>query len=250
MYSYGAKKQNRLVFMSSLPVVSPTISSFWEKVESVETQYKPEKPLIIRHKKVADRADELQIEMFHSCTRPDNFMTIFFDRPPQRVLDLGCGLGANSVTLVKKGSYVCGIDNDADLLNKYLIRTREVSCKSENIRLRRADITKLETYREYEKTFDLVIAVDVLPYLSPRDLRRTMEKIRDCMSERAHLVSTIFTVEGTPPHAIELGSKLGGHFYEGGIDFVSALLSESGFAINNLEVRDEGAIRFLATKIG
>jgi SAM-dependent methyltransferase len=240
------KYQTSLGFMSA-PIGSST--AFWGKVTAVETEYTPEAPVILMGKTLASRAKDYRTEMFHYCSSPNPATLSFRRNPPQRVLDLGCGRGANTLAMIKKGSYVCGIDTDGDLLSEFFKKIRMEGCKPENARLRCADITKLETYREYGKTFDLVFAVDVLPYISPKDLRATMEKIRDCMSERAHLVGTIFITEDTDRATLEVGRQLGGHFYEGGMDFVISLLEACGFKIEQLESRGSCGISFTVIKI-
>ena len=231
--------------MSSL---STTSSTFWRNIETVETAYRPDEPIFVDGRKVTNRAKDLRSEMFSSCARTEEFIINFFNKSLRRVLDLGCGIGANSLALAKQGTYVCGIDIDGDLLNKYLIKSKEIGCKSEDLRLRLCDLTKLETFKEYEKTFDLVVGVDILPYLPPKELRRTMEKIQDCITPKGYFVGTIFTPETFDPMMIEFSTKLGVHFYDGGLEFTKQLLENSGFEIKQLRVREEGGISFVARK--
>lgn len=235
--------------MSSLSSSSST-SPFWKKIEDVETLYDPEAFLPVRGQKDPVKAEFLQKQMFHFCGAMDIITTLFwlFGTPPKRVLDLGCGRGSNTLPMAKKGSYVCGIDTDSDLLSKYRKSASDSGCESQNIRLRLADITKLDTFREYEKTFDLVVAIDTIPYLPPKSLRETMRKIKECMSKGAWFVGTIFLREETPPHILEMSTRLGSHFYEGGIPFVATLLQKSGFAVNHILFLSPGRISFSALK--
>ncbi len=233
--------------MTSLAGVS-SADSFWERIEAVKTEYKPDEPVVVSGKMIADRASKLYAEMVSSCTSSEEFMGVFFGKPPKRVLDLGCGMGANSIKLIKAGSYVCGIDREGDLLTKYLRNVKNEGCPTDNFRLRCCDLTKLETYREYEKPFNLVAAVDILPYIAPKNLRATMAKIRECLSEGGHFVGTIFTVESMNSALLELMPKLGAHCYEGGESFVLELLSKSGFEVKRCIQRDEGGFSFIASR--
>ncbi len=232
--------------MSSL---SRLRGDFWRGVEETFSGYKPEEPVVIRGRTVCDKAKELQKKMFSSCNKSEEYVKIFLrtlPELPKRVLDLGCGIGSNTRWMTKSGAHVTGIDSDGDLLDQYLKICRRKECPIENVRLRLCDITRLESYGE---NFELVVAVDILPYVEPTSLKSVMEKIRNCMANGAILIGTIFTTDdGGDSSAMELTCKLGGHYYLGGKDFVSELLSRSGFLLNEVRLRPEGGVSFIASK--
>jgi predicted TPR repeat methyltransferase len=100
----------------------------------------------------------------------------------------------------------------------------------------------------YGGPFNLVVAIDILPYVPPTTLRSTMEKIQQCLEDRGILIGTIFTTDAAPPAVRELLGQLGAHFYENGSEFITQLLAYSGLTVVELERREEGGFRFKAEK--
>jgi cyclopropane fatty-acyl-phospholipid synthase-like methyltransferase len=217
---------------------------FWQRVEKTDSLYEPDSAVIIKGKRFADRAEDLRNEMFRACTRTEPFAEEFFKSPPAKVLDLGSGIGSNSRPMAKNGAHVSAIDNSIELLQFFSTRSVMDGCPEKNIRLRRGDITTMKTYGE---DFNLVLATDILPYVSPKNLHSTMEKIQKCLAEKGILIGTIFTTNSDPAMR-EFISNLGGHFYEGGRKFTEELLEHSGFLIEKIEKREEGGYRFKAIK--
>ncbi len=219
-------------------------NSFWVRVGSTESGYAPEDPIITQGKLLAARAEDLRNEMFESCTKTEQFVTEYFMDPPKRVLDLGSGIGANTRPMAKRGAHVTAIDSSRKLLQAFSAQCITDQCPNENIRLLRGDITTMESYG---KNFELVVAVDILPYIAPKDLRPTMEKIQKCLADNGILIGTISTTNINPTMRTFMG-KMGTHFYEGGREFAEQLLTNSGFSVEKIEEREEGGYRFKATK--
>jgi len=217
--------------------------TFWEQVARTKSAYQPNDPVIIQGKKLGNKAEELQKEMFSSCNLVEKYAKEFFKKPPVKVLDLGSGIGANSRPMTLNGAHVTAIDSSRELLEKYSYLSQKDGCPAKNIRLRRGDIT---TMPSYDKDFDLVVAVDVLPYIPPKDLLSTMRKIHACLLDKGTLVGTIFTTDAAPMERLLMG-QLGAHFYEGGLDFAKNLLENSGFSTEKLEATDSGC-RFKAVR--
>ncbi|MDE3046083.1 MAG: class I SAM-dependent methyltransferase [Verrucomicrobiota bacterium] len=212
-------------------------------IAQTESQYRPNDPVIILGTLAGNKAEELQKEMFHSCNRVEKYAAEFFYKPPTKVLELGSGIGANSRLMARNGAHVTAIDNSRELLQEYSNLSQKEGCPAKNIRLRRGDIT---TVASYGADFELVIAVDILPYIAPKDLQSTMQKIYACLFDKGTLVGTIFTTK-TEPMARLLMGQLGAHFYEGGSDFARDLLENSGFSVEKLEETESG-YRFKAVK--
>lgn len=217
---------------------------FWGEVAKTSTTYSPDSAIIVQGKRIAESAKCMQLEMFNSCNAVDDFAQRLFSSPPKKILDLGAGIGANTLPMAKSGAHVTAIDQSRELLTAFSKRSITVGCPKENLRLRRGDITAMESY---EGPFDLVVAIDILPYVPPTMLRSTMEKIQQCLEERGILIGTILTSED-PPVLRECLGQLGAHFYENGSEFVSQLLDYSGFTAVELEARPEGGYRFRAEK--
>ncbi len=228
---------------------------FWDSVEKTESGYVPGDPIIINRQRVANNAEDLRNVMFKSCTTIERFATEFFTEPPKRVLDLGAGIGANTRPMAKRGAHVTALDSSRELLAIFSQQCVAESCPNVNIRLRLGNITTMESYGE---NFQLVVAVDILPYIAPKDLHSTMKKIQKCLADKGILIGTIFTTDDGPDNGTidpmekskrTLMRKLGAHFYEGGREFTEQLLTQSGFSVIKIEKRAEGGFRFKAVKV-
>ena len=140
-------------------------SPFWEIVEKTPFTFEPESPVIIQGRQLVSRAQDMREEMFNFCIASEKFAVEFFAKPPKRVLDLGSGMGVNTVNMAKNGAHVTAIDSSKGLLEEFSRISVAAGCPAENIRLRCGDITKMDSYGE---GFDLVVAVDILPYIAPK----------------------------------------------------------------------------------
>lgn len=217
---------------------------FWGEVEKTKVTYSPESAVLVQGKKIAENAKSMQMEMFKACTKTDLFARRLFSSSPMKVLDLGAGLGVNTLPLAKSGSHVTAIDQSRELLEAFSKNSSAIDCPGENLRLCRGDIT---TIGSYGGPFNLVVAIDILPYIPPTTLRSTMEKIQLCLEDRGILIGTIFTTDEHPV-VREFMGQLGAHFYENGSEFVTQLLQYSGFTVVELEARSEGGFCFKAEK--
>lgn len=217
---------------------------FWGEVAKTTVTYSPESAVIVQGKRIAENAKSMQMKMFSACTETDRFARRLFSSPPMKILDLGAGIGVNTLPMAKSGAHVTAIDQSRELLTAFSKNSVTIGCPSENLRLRRGDITTMESY---DGPFNLVVAIDILPYVPPTTLRSTMEKIQQCLEDRGILIGTIFTTDD-PLVVREFMGQLGAHFYENGSKFVTQLLEYSGFTAVELEARPEGGFRFRAEK--
>lgn len=224
--------------------VTTASKDFWCGVEKTKMIYSPESAVYFQGEKVEESAKEKRMESFRTCSNVHHFVGRLFSKPPMRVLDLGSGIGANTLPMAKFGAHVTAIDESRELLKAFAEKSVAVGCPSNNLRLRRGDITTMESY---DGPFDLVVAIDILPYVPPATLRSTMEKIHKSLEERGLLIGTIFTTR-FPPLVREHMEQLGACFYENGSRFVTQLLQYSGFTVMELEERPAGWFHFIAEK--
>lgn len=227
----------------SSAITSKTL--FWGALQKMEGIYSPKSPVIVQGKMLAMHAESMQMDMFRACDAVDHFAKKLFSNPPRRILDLGAGIGANTLPMAKSGAHVTAIDRSQELLETLRKRSIEARCPQENLQLLCADITTMESYGG---PFNLVLAIDILPYVPPKMLHHTMEKIQRCLEDRGTLIGTIFTTKASPVIR-EMMGKLGAHFYENGTDFTTKLLQYSGFTVVELEARSEGGLCFRAEKL-
>ena len=215
---------------------------FWAELEKVRDNYEPNR--IIRVRGMGTTVESTRAEMFEKCNQVHYLVHELFSNPPKRILDLGSGKGSNTLPMAKTGAHVTAIDKAKTLLESFAKKSVEIGCPAENLRLRCGDIVAM---RSYEGPFDLVVAVDVFPYIPAAQLRSTMEKIHSCLAERGILIATIFTT-GLPLPIRTFMGQLGTHFYENKREFVTQLLEHSGFKLVKLEVSDGDTFHFKAEK--
>ena len=227
-----------------LLAVSPTSEElFWEAVLETSSKYVPDSAIVINGKTVTENSADLQRKMFASCTLPDRFAEEFFASPPSTVLDLGAGIGANSLLMAKNGADVTALDSSLELLTTYAAKASKVYGFG-TIELYHSDITMINSYGG---PYKLVLAVDVLPYLPSNQLKATMEKIHKCLEDGGLFIGTIFTTDKEPLKQ-EIMERLGAHCYKGE-NFAEQLLLYSGFTPLEIEKRKEGGISFKAQKL-
>ncbi len=220
------------------------IELFWNEVAKKSSHFDPEAIVVINGKKMGN-ASESQRKMYSSCTMTDIFAAQHFANPPKRVVDIGCGLGVNSIPMALGGAHVTAIDSSEESLKTFQRFCKKASCPSANVRLVKGNLV---TISSYFGPYDLALVIDTLPYIPPANLRSTIDKIHACLADGGLLIGTIFT-EGTDPNVIEFMEKLGAHFYPNETTFVTNLLQYSGFKVLKLEEREHGGFRFKARKI-
>jgi 2-polyprenyl-3-methyl-5-hydroxy-6-metoxy-1,4-benzoquinol methylase len=99
---------------------------------------------------------------------------------------LGCGIGANSIPLLKKNWKVTAIDLFEDSLHNLHKKAAKLSAR---VNLIRGDIKTLP----FEKNeYDLILAVDVLPYTPAIDLVAMMKKIYEALKPNGIFIGTFF----------------------------------------------------------
>ncbi len=95
------------------------------------------------------------------------------------VLDLGCGHNSPLKHFSRKSFFSVGVD----LFKPYLLKSKEARIHNDYIM---ADITRLELT---SKSFDAVLALDVLEHLTKADGRNLIENIEEIGSKRVMLVT-------------------------------------------------------------
>lgn len=227
----------------------------WSSVEATRSLFKKGEPIVVRGKRLYDSFLEGESKMAMACSGVATFIIEFFDQdlPKGVALDLGCGKGGNSLPLLKRGWDVVAVDKISEVLEIYRSSANRVNRKfleTGSLRLINADIVSHELSRS---RFDIVICVDVLPYIDSKKLKSLMEKIHYALVPNGRFMGTLFF--SVPGNEIveELMGKLGAHFYEGE-HVVPSLLKHSGFHANDCAIRlcDQGAsvcVEFSATKV-
>lgn len=229
----------------------------WDSIESTTHLYKEGIPFIIQGKQLPySSTTEAKNEMLQNCTQANSFVVEFLDQAPTKgnVLDLGCGLGSNSVLFLKKGWNVVAIDNSSlviDIFQKKIQTENSKYIENEQLIIVNSDISEIDFNA---KKFDLVICIDVLPYINSKKLKSVINKIYNSLLPNGQFIGTLFFNPPKGPNTlVEYLNKLGAHFYEGS-HIVPALLENSGFHVDECQIRIDPldyepiVAQFIATK--
>lgn len=189
-------------------------------------------------------------EMIPSCTLPSSLVVDFVDATeiPGRALDLGCGIGANSVVLLNKRWDVIAVDKSPVAVQGCL-KTCEGALGS--LLSIQADIATMDL----PGSMDLIVAVDVLPYMSETEVPSLLSKIHAALHPGGRFIGTLFVCLDGETREISIGRGLGAHYYHGD-RAPAALLQHAGFHIERCSLRydyDDRAevpkcVEFVATR--
>ncbi len=192
-----------------------------------------------------------KLEMFLKCTSPNSHLIDYVDQTEfsGKALDLGCGIGANCVTLMKKNWEVTAIDLFNDTL---LALQKKASDLSARANLIRGDITTLPFG---ENEYDLVLAIDILPYTPVKNLLSMMKKIYKALKPNGIFIATFFFLSASNQFSkhIMFMNLIGVEFLKDS-KLPREILRNSGFEILKLNYRIESdaetaAIEVTAKKI-
>ena len=209
------------VFVICLLIVKGYSSEeFWKKVESFDKHINEEAPVIMQDRILFCNPKEGRRQMALASTGRSSMINSYFSKNPipKSVLDLGCGVGANSILFLKKNATVVAIDNCQEVLNKFKASLKDDTDSLNNLTLICNDITTCE-YSKKSGEYDVVLCIDILSYIKPSTLRSTLEKIHYSLHPNGKLFGTLFFSSPcnnkTLHFHIELIEKLGGCVYPG-----------------------------------
>ena len=228
--------------------------TLWESIESTHSLLEEGKPIIVDGKKIFNDPLEGINFLASACNKMSSLVVEFFDRAPEKgtVLDLGCGTGVNSIRFLQNGWNVLAADLSEGALRSYkntVSKTHGEYIKNGQLNLICGDITTVEIPPQ---SCDLIICVDVFPYIESSKLKALMIKIHRALVLDGILIGTLFFSPQCRSSYHELKEKLGVHFYQG--EYIApALLEHSGFHVDECSIRfDTGiepeCVEFMATK--
>lgn len=111
---------------------------------------------------------------------------IFKTRGVKRILDLGCGAGANLVFLAKNGFEVYGFDGSAEALKLAEAQLAENGLKA---KLKSGDMKNALPYEN--GFFDAIVSVRVLNHGTISEIRKTIKNIERVLKPKGILFLTV-----------------------------------------------------------
>lgn len=234
---------------------------FWSKVEEASTKLNEEAPVVIQGKTLFPSLKEARREMALNCSKHSAYVATYFMEAQDKrtVLDLGCGLGVNSLPLLQKGWEVTAIDKLPEAINLYNLKFLCLFASNKPPLTKPTVVMDDIVTCAYPENVDAVICVDVLHYIPPMHLKNTLKKIFQAVRPGGQFIGTLFflpselrdrsQVSGV---LVEFLTKLGAHFYPGK-EFTREIITRSGFKIVADRERDDGGqtppcLEFLAEK--
>ena len=215
-----------------------TSAELWSLVEATKTLAgREDSPVIIRGVQIFKTLAEGTLDRLHHCNLPSSLvMDYIYDAPDGgKALDVGCGIGANSMLLLKKGWKVVALDKAPEALSLF----RKAISKEEaehRVTFVNSDVAE---YEISPSSANLVVCVDVLPYIPSSQLRIVLEKIHTALVPNGTFIGTLFI---SPPETEgshkELMSKCGAYLYPDS-SIARAVLESTGFNVEECSLREE-----------
>jgi ubiquinone/menaquinone biosynthesis C-methylase UbiE len=117
-------------------------------------------------------------------------LPVFRKMEARRILDLGCGVGRNSIYLAKQGFDVVGIDVSRSALRK--AKSRFETEGIENVSIVCASMTHLPFI---DHTYDVVISVSVIHHAVKETIGKTMGEIHRVLKDNGLFLANLLSVE-------------------------------------------------------
>lgn len=205
---------------------------FWQKIRQVKSLAVEGAPITVNNEKAFDNLAQGQLKMALFCKGQSAYVKdhLISSSPAGKVLDLGCGIGANSLPLYEKNWRVIAIDKQSEVIQVYEDSVSDIE-QGRLLRTKPTCIVGDIVNAQYPENVDAVIAVDILPYISSSELQATLQKIHQALRPEGKFVGTLFFKRSEQDSlTTELMRKLGAHFYLGE-KTAREIITRSGFEI-------------------
>ena len=187
--------------------------------------------------------DETLKDWLLSCNKISSSLVEFLDQVEfyGTALDMGCGRGINSLSLLEKSWQVTAIDRNLDnLLDLYGQISREDEqdyIREGKLKLIKEDITRHDFGSD---EFDLVLGLDIIPLMDPSQLRQLMEKIHRALVPNGKFIGSLFFASSGPSdlqrNLEEFFRRTGVHLYPT-TEVIPALLKHTGFHLEECTLK-------------
>ena len=117
-------------------------------------------------------------------------LSLFKEHGTQRILDLGCGVGRNSIYLGKEGFDVVGVDISRSALKKTKAWSKIEGIP--NVTVLQASMTLLPFIRQ---TFHAVVSVSVIHHALKKDIQKTIREIHRVLKDNGLFIANLLSTK-------------------------------------------------------
>lgn len=156
------------------------------------------------------RKEEFGRVQFEVFPKIREAVKMFKSKNINKILDLGCGLGVNSIYLAQKGFQICA----ADICEKY---TNIVENKAEKVELKNIEcmIFDMKELPFNDKSFDGIICISTLSHGTFDDIRNYINEIYRVLKLKGMLITDILSIEDD---SFGIGEQIEKNTFIGGRD--------------------------------
>lgn len=176
-----------------------------------------------------------------------NNLADFHGEGPAAALDLGCCEGSSSLFLLENGcSFVSAVDFSDGALDRLRVVGKE-AIDNGTLTLHHSDA--LAYVSTCERSFDVVIANDLFPYICPDKIPALLMHLGKIMTQNGLLLGS-FHIEHSDPDAARMLAEMGGWCVDD-LPMVKSLLRMANFKYDHVALQSGGSsiIDFVATKL-
>ncbi len=165
------------------------------------------------HIGLVEEFGQVQFEIF---PKVKNAVELFKSQDVKDILDLGCGLGWNSVFLAREGFNIWA----GDICKEYIdiLRDKANKMNLKNINCKQFDMKAIPPYED--NSFDVVICTSTLNHGTFREIKMTIDEIHRVLKPNGILITDLLSVEDQSfgiGKMIEANTFVGGRKGEEGI---------------------------------
>lgn len=124
--------------------------------------------------------------------KPNELLLKIYNRAPagSEFLDLGCGQGRDSLFMLRKRFKVTAVDNAREGINKIRESIKIKNLPKADIRLYCEDIQEFDITKN---KYTIINAYNSLQFLSPKDARQLICKIKKALKNKGYVIISSFT---------------------------------------------------------
>jgi len=147
---------------------------------------------------LADYYDQM-INFENALKNKSRRLRNFISIKDKYALDLGCGSGADSITLSKLGLIVDAVDHSKGMLEKADVNSKKFDAKINFI------LSDLTDFAYSNKHFDIIVSLgNTIANLNSSDLRKSIKNLYNCINKGGRIVIQIINYAKLPTSGIYL----------------------------------------------